>query len=377
MHENGQAGARFADTAYLGRQLAKAQCLLGYAAESGIAIDDATRAAVLDGDRAQRDGWTPVRADAMVKALTTLAARVRPVTVDSLAVCSGDSTTAKRQIGLYTKVIWILGALLVPFSLANFCVSKLAETIQNDLHNAQDLAVKLNNELYDSRSAPDGVTRREPIKSFPTGVTQASVIVDLTQFAIAIRAINTHATKLNFFICDWELTPFQNLRSGTREARNLLELEPGLQDLVREEQGRVAVYQRIRDFAQSVQVDASIVYGALLNCLLPMLYAILGTLAFLLRTFEQQVQQRTFTAVDGHAARFAIAAIGGFVVGLFNLNIAPGTTTPGQQTATVSPLAIAFLVGYAVDVFFSFLEGLIRTFARDRGERPSSEQRAT
>jgi hypothetical protein len=32
------------------------------------------------------------------------------------------------------------------------------------------------------------------------------------------------------------------------------------------------------------------------------------------------------------------------------------------QGASVPPLAIAFLVGYGVDVFFAFLEGLIQTF---------------
>jgi hypothetical protein len=35
------------------------------------------------------------------------------------------------------------------------------------------------------------------------------------------------------------------------------------------------------------------------------------------------------------------------------------------QGASVPPLAIAFLVGYGVDVFFAFLEGLLQTFTRN------------
>jgi hypothetical protein len=35
-----------------------------------------------------------------------------------------------------------------------------------------------------------------------------------------------------------------------------------------------------------------------------------------------------------------------------------------RTTVLRSPLAIAFMVGYAVDVFFSFLETLIQTFRR-------------
>jgi hypothetical protein len=47
------------------------------------------------------------------------------------------------------------------------------------------------------------------------------------------------------------------------------------------------------------------------------------------------------------------------VIGLFNnFNLGEG--------ASVSPLALAFLVGYAVDVFFTFLEALIQSFNRNR-----------
>jgi hypothetical protein len=43
---------------------------------------------------------------------------------------------------------------------------------------------------------------------------------------------------------------------------------------------------------------------------------------------------------------------------LFNFAMTQGTS--------ISPLAIAFLVGYAVDVFFSFLEGLLQTFTKSK-----------
>ena len=35
-----------------------------------------------------------------------------------------------------------------------------------------------------------------------------------------------------------------------------------------------------------------------------------------------------------------------------------------DEEASVPPLAIAFLVGYAVDVFFAFLEGLLQAFTK-------------
>jgi hypothetical protein len=71
--------------------------------------------------------------------------------------------------------------------------------------------------------------------------------------------------------------------------------------------------------------------------------------------------------VDKPTARFLIAGIGGLVVGLFG-NFGAG------HGATLPPLAIAFLVGYAVDVFFTFLEGLSQTFSRSRGEAPGESK---
>jgi hypothetical protein len=66
---------------------------------------------------------------------------------------------------------------------------------------------------------------------------------------------------------------------------------------------------------------------------------------------------RTYVQSEANSAHFVVAAIGGGVVGLFN-NFTLG------QSASIPPLAIAFLVGYAVDGFFSFLENLLQTFAK-------------
>ena len=99
--------------------------------------------------------------------------------------------------------------------------------------------------------------------------------------------------------------------------------------------------------------------------ILPVFYALLGTLAYLLRSFEQQMSTRTFVPSEANSARFLIAAIGGAVVGLFN-------NFSITQGASISPLAIAFLVGYAVDVFFAFLDGLLQTFTRNTPASPPS-----
>jgi hypothetical protein len=120
------------------------------------------------------------------------------------------------------------------------------------------------------------------------------------------------------------------------------------------------VYQDVRLFATNVQDATAIIWGAVSTCILPVLYALLGACAYVLRAFTQQTEARTFAPSYATPARFIIAAIGGGVVGLFS-NFTIG------QGISLSPLAIAFLIGYAADIFFSFLEGSVQSL---RGGKP-------
>ncbi len=79
------------------------------------------------------------------------------------------------------------------------------------------------------------------------------------------------------------------------------------------------------------------------------------------------MSNRTFTPSAANSARFLIAAIGGTVIGLF--------TSFGQQVSA-SPLAVAFLVGYSVEVFFAFLEGLINAFTKTVPAAPTPPEAA-
>jgi hypothetical protein len=94
----------------------------------------------------------------------------------------------------------------------------------------------------------------------------------------------------------------------------------------------------------------------------------LGACAYLLRQFGEQVQSRTYAPSYAHTARLLTAGIGGAVVALFpNFQLGQGPSLP--------PLAIAFLVGYAVEVFFSFIDSLLAAFTRTG--RPATAETAT
>jgi hypothetical protein len=341
--------SRFKDT------LEDAEHLLKYAAEIGIETDGHTRDAVLEARAAFDAGWDEHTAARLLSALTKLAARLKPVTAESLkASGNGDCTKTGRK---YWVIAIVLAVLIIPYSLASYVSSSISDLIRKDIVTANDLAVKLTTQT----ATP------EP----PAGVSRSDEVVELQTFASTIRAIDSRASQLNWFVLRKIKDPFEELRPGfakdTTKAQELAaQLKDKLQlpvplpdDLAKVSSDKILVYQDVRYFGQSAVDDVSVWYSAFATCILPVLYALLGTCVYLVRTFEQEMSNRTFKPSHADFHRFLIAGIAGAVVGFFS-NFAINTGT------SVSPLAIAFLAGYAVDVFFSFLEGLMQAFMKDK-----------
>jgi hypothetical protein len=117
--------------------------------------------------------------------------------------------------------------------------------------------------------------------------------------------------------------------------------------------------QDIRAFSKDAQQRNLVIYGAITTYLLPIAYSLLGACAFALRNLSAKTRARTYTPRSyANFARLIVALIAGTVIGLFN---------SFTQGVSVSPLGIAFLIGYSVEVFFSFLDGFVQTFQKGRG----------
>jgi hypothetical protein len=346
---------------YLADELADAQRLLTYAAEVGIEVDATIPTAVLTARSTRAERWSAQTAAHLLAALTLLAAQLRPVTAESLKVCA-DPTVVAQTLRGYKIVAICLALFIVPFSLASFVTSGLSEAIRKDLETANKLAVQLHDELGPPHATPVPAPGSPDANTLPHGVTQKEALMDLQQFAALIRTIDARARQLHVFAPYTVADPLADRRAERDQRKETFELHPGLQDrsaFYAEATAKISVFQEVRYFAQSMQEIVATVYGAITTCILPVLYALLGACAFLLRSFEARIKSRTFTLSDAHLARFVIAAIGGAVVGLFN-------NFTMTQSASIPPLAIAFVVGYAVDVFFSSLEGFLQTFTRSR-----------
>ncbi len=388
--------------------------LLVYAAETGRTVEDATRNSILRAKvaaGASGTGWDETISAGLLVALAKLSADLKPITAESLAASSGQ--LSKPAITTLKWWAFAMAILIIPFSVLGFVSASISSAIRADIQTANDLVVKLKGELG-TQLAPIAGTVDKP---FPAGLNEGDVITQLQQYASTIRAIDARSRQLNWFVFKTIRDPFANLRWDSQESNdkrnekkpktateenNRQPLRPMTSDRQKidavencrepievlsddnEEKLRVmfqlpvglpnkpctldtltTTYEDVRSFAQDVLDLVSVSYGAVNTCLLPILYALLGTCAYLLRCFEQELKTLTFTPSSrANWARFLVAGIGGAVVGLFgNFSITEG--------ASISPLAIAFLVGYAVDVFFSFLEGLMKSFTKPKNGQAS------
>jgi hypothetical protein len=355
---------------YLEDALQDAERLLKFAAEVGVDVDPGVRHSIVQARTSCGSGWSEEAATGLLTALTTLAAKLKPVTAESLKACHDEPRQAVRN---YLGWAVCLALVIVPFSIGSFVTSGYSDAIRKDIVSGNELAVKLVAQLHPSgaATAPAGQSHGSTEPAIPSGLSVADVASELQEFASLIRSIDYRARRLNAFVFFLEKDPFSDVRGKKTQLHEVFQLPAEfLSHLEEAADDRVMKYQDVRYFAQSLQEDVAMFYGAVATCLLPVLYALLGTCAYLLRTFEKEMASRTYVPSWANSARFLIAAISGGVVGLFN-------NLTAVQGASVPPLAIAFLAGYAVDVFFSFLESLIATFSKTNRREDEVGSRST
>jgi hypothetical protein len=341
---------------YFNEALEHAERLLKYAAETGVELDDETRNAIVQARTDHTAAGSEEATARLLTALTKLAALLAPVTAESLKACIGADRHAVQS---YWKWAIGLAIVIVPFSIASFVTSGFSDAIRKDIVAANELAVKIVGQLRPSPDQTSGTETQSP-PPLPAGLSTVQVIGELQQFASIIRSIDGRARRLNYFVLKLERDPYADIRDKPDIVHATFQLPADLPSKLNEAfNSRIKVHQDVRYFAQSILDDVAIFYGAITACILPVLYALLGTCAYLLRSFDEGWRTKTFIPSIAHSARFLIAGIGGAVVGLFN-NF---TITEG---ASIPPLAVAFLVGYSVDVFFSFLDSLLQAFGKTK-----------
>ena len=292
---------------------------------------------------------------------------------------SGPMQTTAESLDLNTYFRWtlILAAVIVPVSIVMFINTSISNDVGNLLKENDAAAIAMHEQLVNYQSALDQIARNpaeHPNQNGSprnlAGVSQAlaapTLIEKLAQFARVSRQIFAESQVLNFFVFKAASAPsWANASEDVRRENLELNVRTGdttdptlsFPSVINEGFQKLAVYQDIRAFAKQTQQMNLLIYGAITAYVLPVAYSLLGACAFVLRNMAARTGIETYRPSYFNRTRLIIALIAGTVVGLFN-NFTQGVS--------VSPLALAFLVGYAADVFFSFLDAFVHTFERLR-----------
>ncbi|SAL06500.1 hypothetical protein AWB78_08099 [Caballeronia calidae] len=117
---------------------------------------------------------------------------------------------------------------------------------------------------------------------------------------------------------------------------------------------KIAAYQDIRAMAMYGREIVLSLVGAVTGFVLPVLYAWLGACAAILRKIRTESETSTFHpeySTVANRSHVTCAVIVGIAIGLFSDLV--------QGGKSISPLAVAFIAGYASDKFFVFIDQLV------------------
>jgi drug/metabolite transporter (DMT)-like permease len=124
--------------------------------------------------------------------------------------------------------------------------------------------------------------------------------------------------------------------------------------------------EKIKELSRRARLGAGFVLVILESYILPVLYGLLGASAYVLRTVANEIEDVTFSVESnrGYILRLALGTLAGLMVGWF-VFLLPSQTF----LASISPLAIAFLVGYNIEILFSWMDEFIKRFSKsDKGD---------
>jgi hypothetical protein len=129
--------------------------------------------------------------------------------------------------------------------------------------------------------------------------------------------------------------------------------------IVREGQYQIELYQAIRDYAQDRANFDKGFLSAILMYILPVAYSLLGAFLYAFRSFCVRGRRNFRDRSVDRASRFVMAGIGGIAVS--------GLSALMPKEVLLSPLVMAFVVGYSIEVLTSRIHEYVRKFEKPTG----------
>lgn len=272
------------------------------------------------------------------------------------APVSAASLAASKQVPMLAmKIRSTLVVLVVLASSIFLFMSSATLTETQDLMEQQNTAdMKLRADLQELRTSRHGENAASPAG---TSLIAGRVFADTVAFSRNSAWLLQSASRLHGSFTPWWIGQSIDdvvFNETNKKHMDHLDVPPEMStasEIENEAVYQLKAYQYIRDYALGLCKIDSLIYTGLSTYFLPTIYALLGAFLYGFRMYSRLIRRKEFLPSAAHSARYYIASIAGLAVGLFGSLLPKGMALP--------PLAVAFLVGYAVEAFFSRLDDLI------------------
>lgn len=363
------------------RMVNDSQRLMTYMAQAGDLTlpEDVTSRLVNAKYKLAKGLWTEEDESQFILSYDLLAEKVYPVTIESIqATCphpSGNVTTkAEKAVRWYRRytmialivllvaqIYWLIGYDLHSTLQSSFAERALLRAEIEQLNTMQALAPDNFAQNSDRRQKLIMLKDKEESINQVLDANYKLLLVWNKVWALGQDIEGTYPQYLStkFTIEMQEIDELAKTDSVKAKQRlKALTLERALHEA------------RITLFANTLAANFTL--NAFQGYLLPLLYGLLGAFIFVLRTLLKEVKSLTysFDSEIRYRLRLTLGALGGMIVGWF---LKP---EEAESLASLSPMAISFLMGYNVDVLFSIMDRAIDNI-RAWTEKPSAPEANT
>ena len=373
------------------RSLEDARLLVWHASRSGIGLDAGTVKTIVDArERYQTGDWDSEIEAAFWVGLDRLSANVRPVTIESIRASQqfgGDSHKAVRRIVwqyrwstigvlialLACQVYWLWGnniAKEIDTLTSEYRASELE--YQKHLIEDRDLAEKIQEKKArfleiaesDSGPLPPEASERVLVEEMQERRNELAIHIARLEHEQSDKAVLLESNHT--LLEHWDL--FHGVRESVAEFLGAVKgPPPGGSEPTTTKRTEGAVLAAVdTDIAENVNLIRSRAILSTMNqYVLPLLYGLLGALAFILRTLGRELRAITYSPASNTAyvLRWPLGMLAGITIGWF---FDPATL---QGVASIQPLALAFLAGYSVELLFALLDRIVSAFTEPQGAR--------
>lgn len=380
-HGHGRPPSRAAGGTDLEAAMEDARILVGYASRSGTEVEEAVIAELAEARAAREAGeWSAEREARFWIALNGLARAIRPVTVASIRASveyGGPGHEATRRVVqryrratlgvllllLVAQIYWLIGnniagqidTLQKEVGVQTDTLAGLEgrlRTVESDLEEASGRLIALM-----SAGSPEEVLA--PVRERVTALArqQQDLEVEVARAKRLLASARDMLASSQILLQGWDI--FTGEEDPLRVLSGLRNGPPA--DAPGE--AGASADPRLR-YADNLALLASRSALSTFNqYVLPLLYGLVGALAFILRTLSREMAAVTYAPADNlrYTLRWPLGMLAGITVGWF---FDPETLT---GLAAVQPLALAFLAGYSVELLFAGLDRIVAAFTGEEG----------